>query len=268
MMAMVHFHKKSPLKDEAEDAYALHPAAGIFAVLDGVTPVHAYKDEYGHNGAYIAANLFKKSFEKSVPDMRLVDIITSTNRRLRELMMQAGADLMVLHELWSTCIAAVQIRGNSVHYAQLGDSMIVAVNRDGRISTISENRLHGISQRAKLARELARKEGALMPDESHYDIPLHRNQGNRWMANHPDGYGVANGMVEIGIHLQSGVLPAEELRHLLLITDGLFHPELELEDACARIIELGFEKYVDEVEAAERRKQLPPDDRTGILMTF
>lgn len=267
-MNVKHFHRKSPLKSEAEDAFTINADAGIYAVMDGVTPLHTYRDENGHNGAYLAANEFKANFEHSGPYSHLIDIFTYSNRCIREKMIEAGADLSIMHELWSTCVAAVQIQGNSVNFAHLGDSMIVAVYQDGRVATITENRVKGLSARAKQAREQARSEGAILPDESYYDVPLHRNQGNRWMANHPNGYGVANGMEEITIHLQSGQLQVAQLKHLLLLTDGLFHPALELEDTCRRIIEQGFEQYADEVVVAEQQIQALPDDRTGILISF
>lgn len=262
------YHLKSPWKAEAEDAYAIHPEAGLFAVMDGVTPLDAYKDGEGHNGAHIAANLFRASFEQGKSQTDLTQLILDANRQLRDRMMQAGIDLSILHELWSTCVAAVKLEPDVVRYAQLGDSMIVAVYHDGRIVAVTENRVRGVTQRAKLAREEARRRGEELPDESYYDIPHNRNQANRWLANCPDGYGVANGMETIDTHLQAGVLPRGELRHLLLLTDGLFHPELELTDACAELMRLGLERYAEVVIEAERRHDSPPDDRTCIWITM
>ncbi|MDF2815480.1 MAG: stage sporulation family protein [Paenibacillus sp.] len=267
-MHITHFHRKSPIKAEAEDAFALHPAAGTFAVMDGVTPLHEYRNDQGHNGAYLAANLLKACFEQSTPDVPLTNIITVANRLLREQMIAAHVDLSILHELWSTCVASVRIEDNCIHYAQLGDSMLVVVYRNGHIVAVTKNRVLGVTGRAKHYRRRARNEGVLLQDESFYEIPENRNAYNRWLANVPEGYGVMNGMEDIETHLQFGTLPLAEIKHVLLLTDGLFHPDLPLEQACMHMMELGYDAYADEVEAAERIKNAAPDDRTGIWISF
>ncbi|WP_127583905.1 protein phosphatase 2C domain-containing protein [Paenibacillus koleovorans] len=271
-MRYTHFHLKSPLKAETEDAFAIQPATGIYAVLDGVTPLHDYRDAEGHNGAHIAAQLFKSKLERPDvdPAMPLTDLVNAANRDLRQLMLKAGVDLTVLHELWSTCVAAVRVRETEamVDFAQLGDSMIVAVYRDGTFKSLTENRVQGVTSRSAAYREAARRDGADLPDEAYFDIPKHRYAYNRTLANRPEGYGVANGMPDIGVHLQHGTIPLDGLSSLLLFTDGFFHPDYELEKAAPRMIELGFEAYVDEVVAAEKSKQAQPDDRTAIRLTF
>jgi serine/threonine protein phosphatase PrpC len=217
----------------------------------------------------LASNLLKSCFEQAAPDIVLTDVITGANQLLREQMIKASVDMSILHELWSTCVAAVHVQKEVLHYAQLGDSMMVVVYRDGLVAAVTENRVVGVTDRAKHYRVLARDSGAPgIQDESYYEIPLNRNAYNRWMANIPEGYGVMNGMEDIGVHLQYGVLPIADLQHVLLVTDGLFHPEQPLEQACLRMIELGFEAYADEVEAAERKLAAVPDDRTGIWISF
>jgi hypothetical protein len=267
-LKLTHFNRKSPLKAHCEDAFFINSASGLFGVLDGVTPLHDFKDERGYNGAYIAANLFKDYFERAENDKTLAESVVEANRLLRERMLAYGVDVGIKHELWSTCIAAVHLRGDRIDYAQLGDSMIVAAYRDGRIAQLTENRVRGITERAKAYRETQRRGGADLPDESYYEVAKHRMIYNRWMANTPEGYGVANGMEEARHYMQTGTLDVAEIAGLLLMSDGLFFPGRDLAYTYRRIAEAGFETYANEVEQAERERGLAPDDRTGILLEF
>ncbi len=67
--------------------------------------------------------------------------------------------------MWCTCIAAVQIGGEKIEYAQLGDCMIVAILRNGTIQVLTKDTVEGISKRAKKKREEDRKQGLSVLEE-------------------------------------------------------------------------------------------------------
>jgi hypothetical protein len=272
-MKTVFFTKPSPLKRESEDALIANAADGIYGVLDGVTPLASlydpaavFTDENGHNGAYLAANLFKACLEEPGKGRELTDRIRDANRRLRGKMLDYGIDLEIRHELWATCIAAVQVLPDTIRFAQLGDCMALARYADGHIKVLTKDLVKGLSERAKAKRERDRKNGLDVKDESYYANPIHSMIYNRWLANTPDGYGVANGMEEAGDYMQSGLIDREGLTEILLISDGMFYPGLTLESAMELMLAEGFERYVEKVEQAEREKGIRPDDRSAVLL--
>ncbi|MBD2862043.1 PP2C family serine/threonine-protein phosphatase [Paenibacillus oceani] len=267
-MEIVHYSKPSPQKREGEDALILNPSCGIYGVLDGVTPMASFTDENGHNGAYLAANLFKAALEREHIEGSLTEAIAEANRELNRKMVSYGVDIRIKHELWSTCLSVAQVMGEGIRYAQLGDSMAVARYADGSVKVLTENRVNGISARAKAKRERDRQNGLHVEEESFFAELNNRMAYHRGMANTPEGYGVANGMTEAADYIQTGLVPAEGLTHLLLISDGMFHPDYSLDKTMELLLELGFDRYVEQVEAAEQAKQMRPDDRSAVLFRF
>jgi hypothetical protein len=264
-MHILHFNKPSPLKREGEDALAVNSEGGFFGVMDGVTPLDSFQDEQGHNGAYLAANLFKSYLERSGEYGGLKERIIEANRQLRRMMDRQGIDPSIRHELWATCVAAAHVLPDGeVRYVQLGDCMVIARYVDGSIRVLTENRVRGAVERARAKREQERRNGLAGEDESKWQV--NKLAFSRYLANVPDGYGVANGMEEAADHIQSGTIAAGELTHLLLVTDGMYHPDEPLETTMELILREGFERYVERVEAAEQSKGMRPDDRTAILL--
>ncbi|MEF3304930.1 PP2C family serine/threonine-protein phosphatase [Paenibacillus sp. GYB003] len=268
-MQIRHYSKPSPQKKEGEDAIVLNEKARLYGVMDGVTPITGYRDENGHNGAYLASNTLRAYLERSDGRASLKDEVIAANRELRQAMLRNGIDLNVKHELWASCIAVARVDGDSVSFAQLGDCMAVARYEDGRIVVLTENRVVGVSARAKAKRARDRENGLPVEDESHFDELYPKLVYNRaHMANSPEGYGVANGTDEAADHIQAGVVETKGLTHLLLVSDGMFHPDLPLEATMEQIVNDGFEPYVERVEAAERAKRLNPDDRSAVLLSW
>lgn len=266
-MHIRHYSKPSPQKREGEDALLFNPELQIYGVMDGVTPIADYKDSNGHNGAYLAANLLKTVLERPDAHGSLDDKLKAANGELRRAMIESGIDMRSKHELWASCIAAVQVTEHRIRYVQLGDCMIVARYADGRIDVLTENRVAGIRAKAKAKRERDRQNGMALEDEPFYADLYNSIVYNRtYMANTPEGYGVCNGTEEAVDYIQSGFVPMEQLTHLLLVSDGMFHPELPLERTMEIILQESFDRYVEQVEQAERDKRMNPDDRSAVLL--
>ncbi|RKN86424.1 protein phosphatase 2C domain-containing protein [Paenibacillus ginsengarvi] len=269
-MNIVHYSKPSPQKKEGEDAIVLNPAARVYGVMDGVTPIVDYRDEDGHNGAYLASNTIRVYLERLQGSINLKESMVAANGAIRQAMLDSGIDLNVKHGLWASCFAAAYVdETGGISYAQIGDCMAIARYADGRVQVLTENRVSGVAARAKVKRAKEREMGKTVEDESYFEnvharIVYHRT----FMANTAEGYGVANGTPEMESYIQAGVVPAEGLTHLLLISDGMFHPGLPLETTMERIVQEGFEPYVEQVEAAEKEKGMNPDDRSAVLFTF
>ncbi|MGR9047252.1 protein phosphatase 2C domain-containing protein [Halobacillus faecis] len=261
-----HIQKKSPVKKECEDALVLNEHAGVYGVLDGATPLVCFEDKAGHNGAYLAAQIFKSKMERLKSGESLVQAVEEANLHLKEEMERYAVQTELGEERWSTCVAVVKVMDDQIHYVQLGDSMILVEDEDGKFIVVTTDSVKGISERAEQKRVEGRKGGENIPPESYYDIHMNRLRYNRRLANVEGGYTVANGMPEVMEYLDQGVIDRKGIRSLLLISDGLFHPELTLEATYQRIREVGLEGYVHELTEYLNKHTLHIDDRTAVWM--
>ncbi|MEC3883496.1 protein phosphatase 2C domain-containing protein [Halobacillus sp. HZG1] len=259
-----HIQKKSPVKKECEDAFVLNPQAGIYGVLDGATPLVCFEDEAGHNGAYLAAQIFKAKLDQLSGGEGLAQAVEEANIHLREEMEKYAVQVDLGEERWSTCVAAVEVMNDHIQYVQLGDSMILIEDEEGKVTVLTSDSVKGISERAKQKRAEGRKAGEEIPPESYYDIRMNKLRYNRRLANVEGGYTVANGMPEVMDCLDQGTISRRGVRSLLLISDGLFHPKLSLEETYHRIREVGLEAYVQELTEHLNKHALHIDDRTAV----
>ncbi len=92
----------------------------IYGVCDGVTPLVPFRDEKGHNGAYIASHLFASYFTALRENHSFTICSCQSNEVLQSKMLEYEVDTRKKEHLWCTCIAAVQIVGEKIEYAQLG----------------------------------------------------------------------------------------------------------------------------------------------------
>lgn len=275
-MHVDYYNRKSPAKPCSEDAFAIHHERRTYAVFDGVTPLQslpnfsaAHKasdpnDEQAENGAVIASRTFKQHFERPNLGSNLIEEFVQANNELRKRMIEAGIDLRQKHLLWSTCAAAVNIGAQEIRFAQLGDCMIVAQFRDGRIKALTKNQVKGISERAYEKREADRANGIYVPEEHFFEENVNKQAYHRWLANTPYGYGVANGMPEMKDYIQTGTVPRSEVKGLLLMSDGLYDLDEDLEQVYQSVAAKGLQSYIDDLEKYEIEHSLYSDDKTGI----
>ena len=268
-MQLEYINMKSPLKRETEDAYVINKVRNIYGVFDGATPLTSFKDEALHNGAYLAANLFRAYFEQlggTAGEISLVEAVIQANGLLRRKMEFHQVDLGNRHHLWSTCAALVEIKENSIEYAQLGDCMVIAGYKDGKIAVLTKDTVRDISGRAREKRNRDRQIGLDVPGEETFNHPQNSLIYNRSMANTPEGYSVANGMPEVKDYIQYGIIERFNLGYLLIITDGLFYSGRSLEFTFSRVKEIGLQQYAKELLKLEHENGLKIDDKTGIFL--
>ncbi|MCQ6561028.1 protein phosphatase 2C domain-containing protein [Paenibacillus mendelii] len=262
----------SPGKRECEDAYSTTRETGLFGVMDGVTPVCKYRSSDGHNAAYLAAQHFKAFFESaggstdSTQDLK--ELVIAANAGLWNRMLEAGVNMTRRYEYWSTCVAAVWIKGDAIQYAQLGDSMIVAEYKDGRIEALTHDSVEGIGERAARYRQELRDQQVEMPEEEEFLRDPLLTQFVRSMTNTPQGYSVANGMREAADYIQFGEVSRSEIQGLLLHSDGLYRPGIKSEQVYQQVKEQGLQAYIDHLFEEERQEGRYQDDKTGLLLRF
>jgi serine/threonine protein phosphatase PrpC len=267
-MIVESFFKAAPGKRVSEDSIVLNEMINVDGVFDGATPLVSFKDENGMNGAYLASNIFKDYFFGLYRnDLSLVEGIMAANRMLREHMEKYKVNQEKYENLWSTCAAIIKIEEDGkIAYAQLGDCMIIAEYQNGTIKVLTRDTVKDISYRAKTWREEQRKQGVNIPDEEYYQDRTHQLIFNRSLANKENGYTVANGKREVLKFIQHGQVNISEIKTLLLITDGLFHPKYSIEETFNKIQTIGFHVYSMELEQFEKSNNLRSDDKSGIMI--
>jgi serine/threonine protein phosphatase PrpC len=267
-MKVESFCKAAPHKSESEDAMVVNEEIKVYGVFDGATPITPFKDENGKNGAYLASNIFKNYFSSLYrSNLSLVEGIVTANRMLRDHMEKYKVNQEKHENLWSTCVAILKFeKDGKISFAQLGDCMIIAEDLNGKIKALTRDTIKEISNRAKAWREEQRKQGVSIPVEEYYQDRTQQLIFNRSLANKPYGYTVANGKDEVLHFIQHGQANISEMKTLLIISDGLFHPNYSMEDTFKKINKIGLHLYSMELEQYEKRNTLRSDDKTGIMI--
>lgn len=260
------YSRTSPLKKECEDSYAINTDLQLFGVFDGVTPIDDYKNESGHNGARVASYLFKQYFEQKKEITELKNVFIEANRQLQdEMKANHRWDLDNKHLLWSTCGVALLVTETNVHFAQVGDCMALCSDEYGDVTMLTHDTVKNNYQRAKLRWESDRKKGLPVPP---LDTAYQKQAYGRSMANTQNGYSVANGMDEMAHYVATGSIPRKGLKYVLIVSDGMFHPEQKEERVLTNILTDGIAEYAKSLEIYERNNGRHIDDKTGILLEF
>jgi serine/threonine protein phosphatase PrpC len=212
---------KSNKKRICEDYFISDENEGIFAVLDGATPISKFVDKEGRNGAVLASRIVGNAL-KNIGNTSIKAKISEANLLLSKEMKNHNIDTTKKEELWCTCLAMVKFNENYIHFAQIGDSMIFAKTRTGEFKILSKDTVFGISERAKQQRVKERRDGRNIPNEDYYNIKKNSLIYNRYLANKDNGYAVLNGDNAADNFLDVWMFQKEEYSEILLITDGLF----------------------------------------------
>lgn len=267
-MHLTTFSKTSPIKTECEDALLVNEQARLFGVFDGVTPITDYRDHRGHNGAYIAANLFREHFEALKSGADIFVELTEANRQLRGRMESAGIDMTALHERWAACGAVISVDTREIRFVHVGDCMIISMDIEGNVTVHTRDYVEGVPARAARKRAEDRQRGIYVPDDSFFEDPRREEEYCRWMANSPEGYGVANGMEEMRDFIQTGSIDPNSVRYLLLMSDGLILPGQSPAEVLPLIVNSELAVFAEHVERSERVAGRRPDDKTCVLLRF
>ncbi|WP_314585559.1 protein phosphatase 2C domain-containing protein [Paenibacillus terrigena] len=263
-----------------EDAIIINGDQHIYGVVDGVSslvPTHHTSTSSGQ----IAAQLVAEHFISPIHSTPLVERTMTANDQLRATMLEAQADIHDTSARWSAVHAVVHVKPHHIDWVQSGDCMIYAVYEHGLVRTITYDSVEVHDDRAlNLWKSINNM--TLIYGERPHEV-TEQLQRNRQLSNQPGGYSVINGEPELAHHLESGRITRLGLKHLLLITDGIYpwqpvYPyNAEQTHAFVHdVIHQGLQAYVDQLckwEAedpdctrSERFKM--SDDKTGILLTF
>jgi hypothetical protein len=175
----------------------------------------------------------------------------------------------------------VKIDPNGIEYVQTGDCMIIAVYQDGEVRPLTYPQVSYLEQKAiKIMKDGLHDRKDLKQLLFSVKIILREN---RYKSNTPLGYGVLNGEQEAQLFLEYGRVNNINLKHLILITDGLFWPkELVSHTDCYwkknvdLILSRGLEQYTRDLCQLEEQdpdcikypRFKKSDDKTGMVISF
>jgi hypothetical protein len=244
----------------------------IFGVFDGVTSLDNYRDPHGNTGGLLASRIAKRVFEKG--GKPLVDLALEANSLLREEMLKHGIDLSKKVSLWGTTAAVVQINRDTFDWIQIGDSQILVLYNENSYKLLVEDYDHDL-ETLILWKELADKKV-----KNIREFLLEPLQKAREKAN--VSYGVLNGEREMMGFLNRGTEDLENVRHILIFTDGLFIPQenplrkdpfgplvsLFLEGGLERIRDYVREREKSDPECWKYPRFKPHDDMAAISISF
>ena len=208
-------------------------ATNRFAVLDGATNVsHAKPLIMGMEPAEYAAHHFQQGLMDT--NMCLDNLLLKLNHSLDKVIKQYIPNPAVI-ERFSTAAAVIDINEGFLEYRTIADCYFVLIMKDGNIQTpypfqsINQDRENLLKLKSIRASFKGLDKDFDPFSELHQDLKVLRGMVNRT-------YGAFNGMPQAMSFVKRGKLPIDNVKSILLFTDGMLLPQ---EDPAA---EPDFEK--------------------------
>jgi serine/threonine protein phosphatase PrpC len=197
-----------------EDAYLIKD--NIFGVFDGFDALNKFVDKNGETGGLIAANIAKSTISKNDKDIK--EMVLEANSKIKEKMLESNIDMSEKSNLWGTALAVIRIGTDSFEWAQIDDSLILVIYKDHSFKLLVDDYDHD-KEVLKVWKELAaQKEEKIREVIGKGHLPELRNKMNL-------EYGCLNGEHEAIRFLKSGTERLENIKHILLFTDGIILPK-------------------------------------------
>lgn len=265
-----------------EDSLIINDELLVYGVADGVSSLMPFMSEEGHTGGYIASNEVKKYFESLSTDKSLTNDLITINNKIQSKMMENNIDILKKEQLWGTALAVVKISDAYVDFIQTGDCMILAVYQNNEVRPLTRIQTDNVEKVAfakwkdMIDKGIKNREDLF---KSVKDILI----SNRQKSNTMVGYGVLNGEKQALEYTESGKINRIGLRHLILLTDGMFLPSESIPKnkpywnyVVECILNKGIERYtMDLIELEETDPECvrfprfkKSDDKTGMIISF
>lgn len=253
---------------------ALFTGERRFGVFDGATSFNGFADEFGRTGGHLASTIANAVFEKSTRS--LAETAAIANEKIGEIMAMAGINRKVKEDLWCSTMAVVEIADDakSFSWAQMTDSLILVINRDGTHRLLVADYDHDLETSMKW-KELADQGVTNLKEVLHDQFVKVRRASNV-------AYGVLNGEPEAMKFLNIGEESLESVAHILVFTDGFIPPKEDPSapddfDAVVRAFQSGgleaVKSYVRELEdgdpgCVKMPRYKKSDDIAAIAISF
>ncbi len=241
----------------------------IFAVFDG-----AYSNfkENGKTGGKIAAEVLKATFSKN--EGTLMELGIEANEKLFDKMKKAKVDFTKKSNLCMSTAAVVRIRQEQLEYFQVGDSLILLIYKDGTHRLLTEYYDQDIPVLVEWKRH------AKLGEKNIKEKVFDKIMESRTKINIE--FGVINGEREAVNFFKTGKVKPDDIKHIILFTDGLLLPkeDPEAEEDWNTFVEIykksglnGLLKYVRNIEDNDPKNYTYPrtkqhDDISAIAITL
>ncbi len=207
----------------AEDGIVFYPPC-YFGVTDGVSGV--YLPQEGPRlfnqltGGQLASKIISRFFGLTIPGETLEDILRRANNMLREISKEAKISLQESELLPSASFVVVRLDSPEVSILQGGDSLAIWQMKDGTIGG-TPNKVYSYEKELLqiVAGLMKKHKGDRQKMWKEYRPTLIEKR--RTNANTEEGgFAVLNGQPEFECFWQKFTLPRQEIRFLVLFSDG------------------------------------------------
>lgn len=255
-----------------EDSYLI--GKNIFGVFDGAGSLVNYTDKENHTGGYLASNICKNIFQNE--KLNLYKLAIKANNGIQRQMKLNCINMSKKENFWSTTVSVIKINQKSkvFEWIQTGDSLIIVIYKNDKYKVLIKNYDHD-SKTLFLKKELLISNNKdirakLLPQMLKVRRGMNKN------------YGVLNGDPSAIKFLKKSKLKIDNIKHILMFTDGLFLPKEDpkLPDDFDRFVKMYLEgglskikKFVRKLENTDPDCYKYPrfkkhDDIAGISVTF
>lgn len=186
----------------------------LFGVFDGATSLDRKATfENGKTGGFLASSIARSVFVKN--HYPLIALAGDANQAIHHRMLGLGVDLTKKENRWSTSAAVIRIKDGHLEWVQTGDSYIILIFQDNSHKVLIQQDDHDYET---LCLWKAGKNGVGNCKKNLADqIRKKRCEMNIT-------YGVLNGEDRAAEFLNHGRESLDQVREILLFTDGLSIP--------------------------------------------
>lgn len=265
-----------------EDSLIMNDEILLYGVADGASSLVPFKNKENLTGGYIASNKVRTYFENLRNHNDLCHDIRTINDRIQANMKEYAIDISRKELLWGTALAIVKVSETGVDFIQTGDCMILAIYQDGGVRPLTRLQTGQLENVAlnrwkELIYKGVNTQEDLMKDVKDILISIRKK------SNTANGYGVLNGENHAIEYSEYGKINKIGLKHLILITDGLFLPLEEVPEdksywdfVADSILDRGIRQYANDLIELEETDpeciRFPrfkkSDDKSGLLITL
>ena len=240
----------------------------FFGVLDGVSPSYTPKEGpkkyHGLSGGQTVVEIVTNTFSSSYPIRDLSDLdslLQKANEEVRKWALLPNLPIEQTDKLPATALAVVFVGEKAIEIVIAGDCVAIWQMKDGKTGA-SENRtfFSEKEQEDKFAKLMRKYDGNRQKCWEEF-IPFqdwsYRTYRNKLVSN---GFGVLNGQPEFFLLLQRFRLPKEEIKTLILATDGFVPMEMTKNSdlLSKKVLEIyalgGLPKLLSDTRSAEKAK--------------
>ena len=186
----------------------------IFGVFDGATSLDQKTFENGKTGGFLASSAARSVFIKN--HFPLVELAKGANKAIYHRMLDHGVDLTRKENLWSTSAAVIRIKDNMLEWVQTGDAYIILMFNDNTHKVLVEQDDHDYET---LCLWPAKQKHCTSGAETLLAEQIRKKRGEMNLT-----YGVLNGEDKACDFLHHGRESLDQVREVLLFTDGLSIP--------------------------------------------